>query len=94
MTPAVAASGTWTDPDGARRPAGEVHAWYPGTNQTLCGLPLHRAQLRRFADTSWEDVQPATGGHADEVRSVCRRCFAATGGRRDAKSWTRHDPRP
>ena len=94
MTPAVAASETWTDPDGARRPAGEVHAWQLGTNQTLCGLPLHRNQLRRFAGTSWEDVQPATGRHADEVRSVCRRCLAATGVRRDEKPWTRHDPRP
>ena len=94
MTPAVAASDTWTDPDGVRRPAGELHAWSLGSNQTVCGLPLHRAQLRRFAGTSWEDVQPATGGHADEVRSVCRKCSAATGGRRDSKPWTRHDPRP
>src|SRR3954453_22765988 len=92
MTAAVAASGTWTDPDVVRRPAGEVHAWFSGTNQTVCGLPLHRAQLRRFAGTSWEDVQPATGGHADEVRSVCRKCLAAIAGRRPPKPWTRHDP--
>jgi hypothetical protein len=93
MTPAVAASETWTDPDGFRRPAGDVHAWLLGTNQTLCGLPLHRTGLRRFAGTSWADVQPAAG-HADEVRKVCRKCLAATGVRRGTRSWTRHDPRP
>src|SRR4051812_25509391 len=40
---AVAASSQWTDADGVRRPAGEVHAWTPGTNQTLCGLALSRS---------------------------------------------------
>ena len=89
MTPAVAASATWTDPDGARRPASELHAWFFGTHQTLCKLSLHRAQLRRFADTSWDDVQPATGPHAHEGRSVCRKCSAATRGRRNSKPWTR-----
>ena len=94
MGAAVAASDTWTDPDGVRRPAGEVHAWLPGTNQTVCGLPLHRAQLRRFAGTSWADVQPATGAHADEVREVCRKCAAGMGEKRDSKPWTRRNPRP
>jgi hypothetical protein len=90
----VAASGSWTDPDGVRRPAGEVHAWEPGTNQTLCGLALSRSRLGRFAHVAWADVQPATGAHADEVQRVCPRCAAATGARRDKRPWTRTDPRP
>ena len=94
MATAVAATDSWQDPDGVRRPAGMVHAWYPGTNQTLCGLALSRSRLTRFAGTDWADVQPATGGHADQVQEVCRSCWAATGGRRDAKRWTRTNPRP
>jgi hypothetical protein len=90
----VAASGEWVDPDGIRMPAGEVHAWEPGRNQTLCGLPLARAQLRRFPHVSWADVQPETGRDADEVRRVCPRCAAATGRRRDERRWSRTDPRP
>ena len=34
MRAAVAATGSWTDPDGIRAPAGEVHAWRPGMNET------------------------------------------------------------
>ena len=90
----VAASGTWRDPDGVRMPAGEVHAWDQGRNQTLCGLPLARARLDRFPHVTWADVQPETGGHADAVQRVCPRCHAATGGRRDRPAWTRTDPRP
>lgn len=90
----VAASSQWVDPDGVRMPAGEVHAWQPGLNQTLCGLALSRSQLRRFAHVRWADVQPATGGHADQVQRVCPRCAAATGARRDTRAWTRTDPRP
>jgi hypothetical protein len=93
-TAAVAASSQWTDPDGVRMPAGEVHAWLPGTNQTLCGLPLHRTRLTRFPHVGWPDVQPATGGSADEVQHVCRRCAAAQGARRDDKPWKRVNPRP
>jgi hypothetical protein len=93
-SPAVAATDTWRDPEGSRRPAGLVHAWHLGTNQTLCGLALSKSQLQRFPGTTWADVQPATGGHADEVREVCRRCAAALGVRRDAKPWRRVDPRP
>ena len=85
MRAAVAATDTWTDPDGFRAPAGEVHAWLPRTNQTLCGLPLHRAQLHRFPHVDWLDAQPATGRDADRVTQVCRRCAAATGRRRDEK---------
>jgi hypothetical protein len=90
----VAASSEWVDPDGVRMPGGEVHAWEPGTNQTLCGLPLARARLRRFPNVTWADVQPETGRDADEVRRVCPRCAAATGRRRDTRPWTRTDPRP
>ena len=50
---AVAASSSWTDPDGVRLPAGEVHAWERGTNQTVCGLPLHRSALGRFSHVTW-----------------------------------------
>jgi hypothetical protein len=80
---AVAASGSWVDPDGIRRPAGEVHGWVPGTNQTLCGLALSRSQLGRFPHVEWDDVRPESGRHADGVRRVCPRCDAATGRRRD-----------
>ena len=39
---AVAATDRWTDPDGFRAPAGLVHAWLRGTNQTLCGVPAEQ----------------------------------------------------
>ncbi|MBO3085762.1 hypothetical protein J4035_14045 [Cellulomonas sp. zg-ZUI188] len=91
---AVAATGTWTDPDGVRRPAGEVHAWRSGTNQTVCGLSLHRSRLTRFPHVAWADVQPATGAHADQVAVVCPRCAAAMGRRRDERRWSRTHPRP
>ena len=91
---AVAASSRWIDPDGVRRPAGEVHAWLPGTNATRCGVPLSRASLERFPHVTWADAQPATGGHADAVQRVCPRCAAAQGARRDERRWTRTDPRP
>jgi len=91
---AVAASGRWTDPDGYRSPAGTVHAWLPGTNQTLCGLPLSKAQLLRFPHIQWADVQPATGRDADQVQEVCPRCAAGMGRRRDERPWQRINPRP
>ncbi|NPC96582.1 hypothetical protein [Nocardioides sp. zg-DK7169] len=91
---AVAATDSWIDPDGFRSPAGEVHAWLPGTNQTVCGVPIKKARLGRFSHIDWLDVQPATGRDADQVTSVCRRCLAGTGHRRDEKPWTRTDPRP
>jgi hypothetical protein len=94
MRASVAASGTWTDQDGFRVPAGEVHAWLPGTNQTLCGVPTHKAGLRRFSHIDWLDVQPATGRDADRVADVCPRCAAAMGRRRDTRPWTRSNPRP
>ncbi len=90
----VVASGRWTDPDGIRMPAGTVHAWVQGTNQTVCGLALSREQLQRFPHVSWADVQPATGRDADEVTHVCPRCAAGMGARRGEKRWTRSNPRP
>jgi hypothetical protein len=91
---AVAATGTWTDPDGVRMPAGEVHAWQPGHNGTVCGLALSRSRLDRFPHVHWADVQPESGRHADAVQEVCRRCRAAQGARRDERGWTRTNPRP
>ncbi|GAA4989355.1 hypothetical protein [Kineococcus glutinatus] len=91
----VAASSTWTDPDGVRMPGGDVHAWEPGTNQTACGLPLHRTGLARFPHVPWAEVQPATGGAAEEVGHVCPRCTAATTPRAArGRRWARTDPRP
>jgi hypothetical protein len=75
-------------------PAGEVHAWVPGTNQTLCGLSTNKSRLDRFSHVDWSDVQPATGRDADQVAEVCPRCAAAMGQRRDANRWTRTNPRP
>jgi len=93
--PCVAASSEWVDDDGVRMPGGEVHAWEPGTNQTLCGLALSRSQLRRFPHVRWPEIDPATGGSADEVRRACPRCRAAAGGRRgERRSWSRVNPRP
>lgn len=92
---AVAASSTWVDPDdGVRTPAGEVHAWTPGTNQTLCGLALSRSGLLRFPHVAWPDVQPETGGSADRVQRVCPRCAAAMGRRPGERRWSRVSPRP
>ena len=92
---AVAAAGRWTDPDdGIRYPAGEVHAWEQGRNETVCGLSLSRSGLFRFPHVSWADVQPESGRHAEEVQDVCRRCAAGLGARRDEKRWTRTNPRP
>ena len=70
MRTMVAATDSWTDPDGFRTPAGEVHAWLLGTNQTLCGVPVEKARLGRFSHVEWADVQPATGRDADRVTSA------------------------
>lgn len=94
MAARVAATGSWYDEEGVRLPAGEVHAWEPGMNQTACGLALSRSRLARFAHVSWADVRPESGGAADAVQQVCRRCAAAQGARRDERGWTRHSPRP
>ncbi len=91
---AVVATGRWTSPDGVRLPAGTVHAWVVGTNQTVCGLALSRERLERFPHVGWAQVQPVTGTDADEVDEVCRRCAAGTGARRKERRWARTDPRP
>ncbi|MFO7249259.1 MAG: hypothetical protein DIU60_000730 [Actinomycetes bacterium] len=96
--PRVAATGEWRDDrTGERLPAGEAHAWHPGANQTLCGVPLSRAGLRRFQHVAWPDVFPESGGAAERVRRVCPRCLAASG-RRSARGWSRpwvrRSPRP
>ncbi|KEG44264.1 MULTISPECIES: hypothetical protein [Streptomyces althioticus group] len=95
---AVAASGQWTDEEDGRRrlPAGEVHAWEPGRNETVCGLSLSRSRLARFSHVNWPDTFPESGGAADQVRRVCPRC-ASVAGRRgsDARPrWVRVRPRP
>ncbi|MFB4269847.1 hypothetical protein [Nonomuraea sp. GTA35] len=95
--PSVAASGQWRDEQGVRRPAGEAHAWFPGTNQTLCGLPLSRSGLLRFHHVAWPEVFPESGGSAEQVGDVCRRCVAASGRRSHrgwSPRWTRNSPRP
>ncbi|MFF3348414.1 hypothetical protein [Streptomyces sp. NPDC002779] len=96
---AVAASGQWTDEEDGRRlrlPAGEVHAWEPGRNETVCGLSLARSWLTRFPHVGWPDTFPESGGAADRVRRVCPRC-ASVAGRRGADArprWQRTRPRP
>ncbi|MFF5073807.1 hypothetical protein ACFY2R_22060 [Micromonospora olivasterospora] len=96
-TPAVAASSEETGPDGVRQPGGEVHAWLPGQNQTLCGLPLSRTRLRRFPHVRFEHSSTDMLTEADPVGWICPRCLAATGGRRDRKQkrgWAPTSPRP
>lgn len=92
----VAASSRWWDEeDRTRLPAGEVHAWEPGRNETARGLSLHRSRLERFPHVAWQDVLPETGGAADRVGRVCPRC-ASVAGRRAAgrPPWRRIAPRP
>jgi hypothetical protein len=91
---AVAASSAWTDETGVRQPAGEVHAWLPGTNQTACGLALSRTRLSGFPHVPFDFRSSDVVTPADEVRYICPRCAAATGRRRDERPWTRHAPRP
>ncbi|MER6346296.1 hypothetical protein ACWC10_22420 [Streptomyces sp. NPDC001595] len=95
---AVAASGQWTDEEEGRwrLPAGEVHAWQPGRNETVCGLSLSRSRLIRFPHVTWQDTIPESGGAADRVRRLCPRC-ASVAGRRGTGArprWRRVDPRP
>ncbi|GAA0476908.1 hypothetical protein GCM10009544_43630 [Streptomyces stramineus] len=93
----MAASGQWQDEeDGRRLPAGEVHAWVPGTNQSVCGLSLHKSRLLRFPHIVWPDVLPESGGAADRVQRVCPRCASVAGRRGSAAAppWRRVNPRP
>jgi hypothetical protein len=91
--PAVAASSEWIDEHGVRQPAGEVHAWEPGKNQTVCGLALSRTGLRRFPHVPFDYAATDVVTEADRVGWICPRCTAATGGRR-RRGWTRTSPRP
>lgn len=43
---AVAATGSWVDPDGVRMPAGEVHAWERGTGARRDEKPWRRVDPR------------------------------------------------
>ncbi|SUE27573.1 Uncharacterised protein [Nocardia farcinica] len=89
--PAVAASSRWTGDDGIRYPSGDTHAWLPGTNQTVCSVPLSRARLARFPHVPWgEALWLADTGDRRVV--LCRRCTAAT--RSERRGWQRIDPRP
>ena len=91
----VAASGEVRGPEGVREPAGALHAWIPGTNQTLCGVPLHRAGLRRFSHETWEYHSTDVLTPADRIGWLCPDCLAAAGPRRrDARRWQRHNARP
>ncbi|MET8770108.1 hypothetical protein [Streptomyces sp. NPDC004658] len=93
---AVAASGQWTDEEEGRRrlAAGEVHAWEPGLNQTVCGLSLGRSRPTRFPHVGWPDIFPESGGAADRVRRVCRRCASVAGRRGTDARPRRHRERP
>jgi hypothetical protein len=89
----VAASSETIGDDGVRQPAGEAHAWLPGTNQTLCGLALSRTRLRRFPHVPFDFRATDVVTEQDEVRYVCPRCVAATS-RRGERSWVRTGARP
>jgi hypothetical protein len=94
-TPAVAASGEEVGADGVRQPGGEVHAWLPGQNQTLCGLQLSRTRLRRFPHVPFDYAATDVLTEADPIGWICPRCLAATdGARKQKQSWVRHSPRP
>ncbi len=95
VTAQVAATDDALDEDLVGLPAGEVHGWWRGQNETVCGLSLSRSRLRTFPGLVWGDVQPASGGSAELVQVVCPRCRAALEGRTcERRSWTRERPRP
>jgi hypothetical protein len=94
MVASVAASSEWIGDDGVRQPAGEVHAWVPGGNQTVCGLQLSRSRLRRFAHVRFDFRATDVVTGTDQVRYICDRCVAAAGQGRGERSWTRTSPRP
>jgi hypothetical protein len=78
MSAAVAASSQWTDDVGVRQPAGEVHAWRPGRNQTECGLALSRSALRRFPHVPFDFRASDSLTGSDRIGRICPRCVAAT----------------
>ena len=93
LAASVAASSEWIGPDGVRQPGGEVHAWPPGMNQTVCGLALSRSRLRRFPHVPFDFRKTDMVTAQDQVRYVCPRCVAATTNR-GGRPWTRTAPRP
>jgi hypothetical protein len=90
---ATAASSRAYGPDGVRVPAGEVHAWLPGTNQTVCGLALSRTRLLRFPHVPFDFRATDVLTDQDEIGYLCPRCVAATAGRGE-RAWKRVSPRP
>ncbi|MEV7628778.1 hypothetical protein [Actinoplanes sp. NPDC089786] len=89
---ATAASSQASGPDGGRVPAGEVHAWLPGTNQTVCGLALSRTRLLRFPHVPFDFRATDVLTAEDEIGYLCPRCVAAATPR-DARRWKRESPR-
>ena len=75
------------------RAGGEVHAWTPGVNQTLCGFALIRSRLGRYPHVDWDDIRSESGRHADVVRRVCPRCMAGSRPRRDVRRRRGQDAR-
>ena len=90
---ATAASSAARGPDGVRVPAGEVHAWLSGQNQTVCGLALSRTRLIRFPHVPFDFRASDVLTAEDEIGYLCPRCVAATT-RRDERGWRRVSPRP
>jgi hypothetical protein len=90
---ATAASSEVIGTDGVRAPAGEVHAWLPGTNQTVCGLALSRTRLSRFPHVPFDFRATDTLTGDDVIGHICPRCVASTAGR-DTGRWKRVSPRP
>ncbi|MFF3637382.1 hypothetical protein [Streptomyces sp. NPDC002250] len=79
-------------PGPGRRPAAASR----GRNETVCGLSLSRSQLARREDVGPADMREESGGAADRVQRVCRRC-ASVAGRRGGEArprWHRVHPRP
>jgi hypothetical protein len=90
---ATAASSEAVGPDGIRGPAGDVHAWLAGTNQTVCGLALSRTRLRRFPHVAFDFRGTDALTAEDAIGHICPRCVAATTAR-DTRPWKRVSPRP
>lgn len=86
MEPRVAATSSGRGSDGTGHPRGAVHAWLPGSAETLCGQslgghPLRRRPLRRFADLRFATLAALDAVGPD--RHVCPGCRAAAAMRRD-----------
>ena len=71
---AVAASGQWTDEEEGRRrlPSGEMHAWEPGRDETVCGPSLSHARLVRFPHGRPAGPLPARSPGWSASRTVAR----------------------